>query len=787
MLGFSAILKRLKKNILLIVLIASISVFSQNVTTNANLYTPQQLIEDILIDSDCITNVVVTNFVGGNFNNSDKSYGYFNASGTSFPFNEGLVLSTGKLANVEGPNNTLSDDDASNWNGDNDLETVLNESNTTNATIIEFEFTSVANQISFNYIFASEEYQENNSSTCNYSDLFGFLIRPITSTQYTNIALVPNTNTPVKVTTVHPDIPNGCSAQNEIYFDSWNNSSAPINFNGQTKVLTATASTVPNETYHVKLVIADEQNYRYDSAVFLEAGSFQLSTDLGEDRLLSTNNPICSNDILELEAYNSGIGVTYKWFKNTVEIPFETSSTYTVFENGVYNVEVFLGNNCVSYGEITIEYAEEFHSTQTYLGLCDNDTDGLTFFNLHLAEQFFINPGYPQVPVIGFYLTEGEATQNINPISNPQSFINTVPNQVIFARLENEYGCFVVESLTLTGNYTSTNVKTLETCDDNTDGFTTFNLNELRAQIQPEVSLGAEITFYNTYNDAANHMNQLSDSYINTTPYSQEIYVKAQVIYCELFTTINLIVNESPNLLPNQEVEYCLNKDARTTKINAGLLDETLIDNYMFEWAKEDVDLAINEYEIEVSEGGIYKVKATNVNGCFSERIINVNLSQPAVIEDVIIEEHGDTNSITIITSGIGTYEYAINTNGIFQTDNIFLNVDFGVHTIYVKDINGCETTKLVVNIHPSIPTFFTPNNDSYNDTWMPLLENIGGNSNTKIYIFNRFGKLIKELNPLGNGWDGTRNGIPLPSAGYWYKIILEDGSFFNGHFTLKR
>ena len=128
-------------------------------------YTPQELIEDILINSPCIENLVVTNVVGGDFGSSDKSYGYFNASGSSFPLQTGIVLSTGKLNNVGGPNATLSDDDAPNWSGDLDLETSLNEINTLNATLIEFNFSAAANQISFKYLFASEEYQEGDLST----------------------------------------------------------------------------------------------------------------------------------------------------------------------------------------------------------------------------------------------------------------------------------------------------------------------------------------------------------------------------------------------------------------------------------------------------------------------------------------------------------------------------------------------------------------------------------------------------------------------------------------------
>ena len=268
----------MKHILLLSALLLSLFSYSQNITADSQSYTPQQLIEDILIDSDCITNVTVTNVVGGDFNGTDQSYGFFDAIGTTFPFESGIVLSTGRLQNVPGPNSSLSDDDAPNWQGDIDLENALNESGTINATILEFDFTSVASQVSFRYIFASEEYQENNPNSCQYSDLFGFLIRPtVGQDQYQNIALVPDTDTPVKATTVTPGVQGSCPPQNETYFGSYNGVDSPINFNGQTAVLTATANVVPYQSYHVKLVIADEQNYRYDSAVFLEAGSFESS------------------------------------------------------------------------------------------------------------------------------------------------------------------------------------------------------------------------------------------------------------------------------------------------------------------------------------------------------------------------------------------------------------------------------------------------------------------------------------------------------------------------------
>ncbi len=763
-------------------LIVCISSFGQNVQVNSQTYTPQQLIEDILIDSNCITNVVVTNIVGGNFGGTDQSYGYFDATGTTFPFQSGIVLSTGKLANVEGPNNTLSDDNATNWVGDNDLEYVLNENNTINATIIEFEFTAIVSQISFRYLFASEEYQINNANTCQYSDLFGFLIRNVNDTQYENIALIPNTQTPVKVTTVHPNIPNGCSAQNDTYFGSWNNSSAPINFNGQTAILTATASTVPNETYHVKLVIADEQNYRYDSAVFLEAGSFELSTDLGVDRLFSTNNPLCENETLLLNANEPGNN-SYKWFKDGVEIIGETNNTYTVIEAGTYTVEVTLNNSCVAYGNITVEYSEKLQTTEVFLDTCDNDTDGLTFFDLRLADQFFTLNGFPLLPVIDYYLTENDAIQNTNPIDYPNSFINTTPIQVIFARLENEYGCSAVEPLTLRANYTSSNVNSFIACDDDSDGFTLFNLNELRDQIRPEVSQSSNITFYSTYEDAANNTNQLTDSYLNTTAYSQEIYVKAQEIYCELFTTINLIVNNSPKLLQNETVTYCLNSYPETITIDSGLLNGSG-NNPMYEWVFNNNPIS-NLDSIDINETGTYTVNVTFPNGCSSSRDIIVNPSNEATIQSINIKQASSNNTVTINVSGEGDYQYALDIP-IFQDDNLFSNVKPGFHTVYVYDINGCGTIEEEISVL-GFPKFLTPNNDGNHDTWKPYGINEQFNSNIDIKIFDRYGKFIKQINPLSSGWNGTFNGNLLASDDYWYVVILADGTQYRGHFTLKR
>ena len=758
---------------------------AQNVQVDSQSFTPQQLIEDILIDSDCIDNVVVTNVIGGDFGNTDQSYGYFDATGSSFPFERGIVLSTGRLNNVGGPNTSLSDDDATNWVGDTDLENALNETNTLNATILEFDFTAIADEISFRYIFASEEYQEGNSSTCQYSDLFGFLIRPENVQEYTNIALVPNTQTPVKVTTVHSGIPGACPPINETYFGSWNGSNAPINFNGQTAILTATAQVVPNETYHVKLVIADEQNYRYDSAVFLEAGSFQLSTNLGPDRLLSTNNPLCGNETLDLDAFNPNAN-TYKWFKDGIELITETNAIYTVTENGNYNVEVTLDDDCISYGNIIIEYATNPIVFNTSLSECDNNQDLITSFNLLDATQEITNNDNT-LQISGFYLSSADAETDNNNIPNPENYQNITQNQILFARVENNFSCVSVAQIQLFASYNPIDLDVFTTCEDDTfDGISTFNLNELQTAIEAQLFIqNPTFVFYETLNDVSNDIT-ISGNYTNTNPDNQTIYVKITANgQCYSLTTVDLQVLSRPMLEADITIDnpiyYCLNNFPETITLYGGVLNDSS-SNYYYLW-----NTGATTSFIEINEPGTYDVTVTHPNGCSSSRSIVVVSSNIATIENVIVEDLSNNNNVTIITSGEGDYEYALNdSNGPYQDSNYFENVPSGFHTVYVRDKIGCGIVEQVLSVR-GFPKYFTPNADDIHDTWHVNGINNVFHQGTIVQIFNRYGKHITTLNNYAVGWDGTLNGSALASDDYWFVATFSNGKVYKGHFSLRR
>ena len=152
-----------------------------------------------------------------------------------------------------------------------------------------------------------------------------------------------------------------------------------------------------------------------------------------------------------------------------------------------------------------------------------------------------------------------------------------------------------------------------------------------------------------------------------------------------------------------------------------------------------------------------------------------------------------DEQTITVVVNGYGQYEYKLDEDGNWQTSNVFRDVSPGSHIIYIKDINpdGCEEIMLTGVSVIDYPNFFTPNEDTFRDTW-----NIIGlqQEDAKIYIFDRYGKLLKQISAVGEGWDGTFNGEDLPASDYWFTVTYKEYNGtteitkeFKAHFSLLR
>ncbi|WP_298501734.1 T9SS type B sorting domain-containing protein [uncultured Maribacter sp.] len=150
-----------------------------------------------------------------------------------------------------------------------------------------------------------------------------------------------------------------------------------------------------------------------------------------------------------------------------------------------------------------------------------------------------------------------------------------------------------------------------------------------------------------------------------------------------------------------------------------------------------------------------------------------------------------DKNNIEIFVEGDSSYEYAIN-GGEFQDDPVFTDVPPGLNTVVINDKNGCGITEPIEFLIVAYPKFFTPNNDGFYDTWN--IFGIETLANPRVYIFDRYGKLLKQLDENNIGWDGTFNGKEMPSSDYWFRFEYDEdvagtlvAKIRKTHFTLKR
>lgn len=262
----------------------TVVVLDENVVVYPTDFTVEELISDVFLGGQCSQIFNVTYSTGVTFNaNEPNGISYFASTGDTFPFSEGLILTTGNAANAGGPNNaTILSEGSGSWPGDTDLDNVIPGLQSNNATFIEFDFIPLINEISFDFLMASEEYDAGNFE-CQFSDAFAFLLTDAQGNT-TNLAVIPNTDTPILVTNVHPD--NGsCGAINEEYFGGYvSEGSPPIAFDGMTTELRAQSQVNIGESYHIKLVIADDRDNLFDSGVFLRAGSLdigELCNDIG--------------------------------------------------------------------------------------------------------------------------------------------------------------------------------------------------------------------------------------------------------------------------------------------------------------------------------------------------------------------------------------------------------------------------------------------------------------------------------------------------------------------------
>lgn len=489
-------------------------------------------------------------------------------------------------------------------------------------------------------------------------------------------------------------------------------------------------------------------------------------------------------------------GLTISYYEDVADAfpennPIGTTFTNTIpFQHSIY-MKVKNASGCYEIKEIILVVNPLPSRKNISLVQCDTDLnpDGRTLFNLNQASAELSN--FDSNFSVAYFKNAADEANNQNAITQ---FVNQTNPQNIIARVTNlTTGCSSTSNVSLSVNVTPSQNVLLTECDsmDSEDGIATFDLTESNLITAPQT-----VVFYETVSDALLEQNAIANftAYDNQVAYNDTVYARIENGNdCAGISEVRLEVYRLPNIDPESDNDdyVCTNAPNEFITINAGMITGQTL-NYTYIWRLDGEIFPKISYSIQLNQAGTYTVEVIDkVTACRKIRTILVQASSDAVVDSVEVEDvtvENNTVTITLTPGSIGDYEYSFgDVDGNYQSSNVFENVPSGIYDVFIRDKHGCGTTIQKVVII-GLPKFFTPNGDGVNDYWKVDGVDAVFNNTTKIYIFNRDGKLVKEVASRdATGWDGTLNGRPLPADDYWYMINLADGRQVKGHFALKR
>lgn len=709
-------------------------------------YNIEQLVKNILITggSSCavanVTNVTVS--PNQPATDPERAWGYFHKGTTAFPFTDGVVLVTGKARRAGNVLETgLGDTVPGSTVSDPDLVTAINPlAPLKDAVFIEFDFVPNNTQVKFNYIFASEEYTSD--FPCGvYSDGFALLLKKVGDPTYTNMAILPGTAGPVSVTNIVPS-GNGfsCGPINEAYFGGMNTSNIETNFNGRTIPLTATATVIPGQTYHFKMVLADASDSGFDSAVFLQGGSFDIGMTIvdGSGNPLTTVN-MCDNTPQTLTAQIAAVpGMTFQWYKDGVAIAGATNATYIATSPGVYEVRTFVGGTNCQTATVTIVGGTTPPAQNATLKLCT--TPSLATFNL--------NDATPQITtsttaIVRYYVNQADAVaQNNNYLTAAQmASYNGTDGQVLYVVVSN--GAFCSKTVTLTLRKEATPVAQL-------------------TATKVRICLG-ESTTLTASNGATYQWTNLSGtgatqtvSPTQTTTYS--VYAIGTQ-GCKSLQPASVTVEVVPAIKSTLSGGMICQGDVINLDAGAG-------PNYSYLWSNGATSQTISvgtpgTYSVTITNGVCSKVFTTQVIQAVIPEVINVNYN-----------ENG-TMIITASNPSNGVLEYSVDNGLTWQNSNTFTNVPRNTVIAIRVRVKNTSCVGFLEYFTFVMQNVITPNGDNIND--IIDFRIVNKNKDFKASIFDRYGREVYRESSLQPYWDGYFQGKRLNTSSYWYQVSFED------------
>lgn len=731
------------------------------ITANAQLavdYTqnPEWYVQNVLVGEGVeISNVT---FNGNPGADPTDQVGEFTATNSLIPYEQGLVMASGNVDGVIGPNNQGGAGIAPNAggvSGDPDLEALIPGFDVNDVAILEFDFVPCGDTITFNYIFGSDEYLEYVNSSFN--DVFGFFVcgPGITGPFSTpddviypdgsaNIAIVPGTDLPVTIDNVNDQV------NSEFYIINGDGFTEPFSsdpfypqYDGITVSLPATAVVVPGETYHIKLAVADAGDSAFDSGIFLQGGSFgsnvsQAGFDyFGDATSLVESSPTCDEGFLVIE-----------------RSPCEADSAFLAFEYG---------------GDATLN--DDYNPLPDDVFLNEGETQVTVPVNV-LADG--IEEGFETIEIYILSSSTGEDGTFI-PFDTVEVVIS---DSYTFPIDEEDFEVFCPTDSTWIEADVSDTIAVLPFA------YEWFYQGDFYGDTNPiEVPVPAQYdsTYYNlTIIDACG---------MPSIPDSVWVYNK---------------IADDPEALVGMNGQYCVGVPY---DLSADLQPFTGTSPLSYAWSNGD-----DTYISSVAPLIETTFSVTITDGCGRESTAEGTVILPDPMEgnfdvqDYICEgEILDLTNTATAQGGIGSYTYqyfATPTVGVVDYDPIsgagtigpIFSVDpeddFSVIQVNMKDYCQRLRDSLDINIYSEIltmtdtlnlvncivPNVITPNGDDVNQYFQAEEMLV---KPATMFVYDRWGKLLEETSnyrwDAGNNSDGT----------YFYVIAFEDGDIKKGTFTI--
>lgn len=747
-----------------------------------------------------------TNFTDWNGQPLSDGIGYFEKGLSTFGIEEGVVLITGDASKAPGPNIGTKLMDGG-WPGDTQLFDYMtglgiDVGSYNDATVLEFDFTPLANKLKFPFVFASEEYGQ---YQCSFSDAFAFFLTPldadgIPSGPTTNLAVVPGTNAPVSVVTIRDGLfspYDGCESANPEFFDNYYGSDggidlsnatnpmfAPINFNGSTIRMSAESEVVAGQKYHIKLVIADRGDSGMDSAVFI--GAFDIGKpDLGVDLTLAGGNGICNDASYTIVSDLDPDDYTFTWSERAVgttgdftAIPGETTNQLTVTESGEYKLNASFGGLCEANDTVVIEFypaVEAVTGNPTQLIVCD--PDGFATFDLSdNTANILAGTTDPSQYVISYHLTADDAQGDLNPL--PLTAYDNVTQglQEIYIRIVDAKGCIGVKSFSLviqdlTPHFT---LKEDFAICEGTVGTIVVTPTE-PADYDP-----ATVLYSWTLDGIA-----LPDTTSSVTATVAGVYA-VTVNNQGCFATDSVIMSVTPTPIADDpaDVVECGSYALPALSVN---------NNYYTGPNGTGTMLSANDV---ISSTQLLYVRAYSAAtpACTSENSFNVTIIPTAVVwisescqgNDYVLEARFDDDEV--YTADNVTIEWTNAAGASLGSAETLTVVEAGSYFLTVTPVGVSKECPVKVeaqidNTTCLIPRGISPNGDGMNDSFDLSTLDV-----KVLEIFNRYGQEVYKKQDYTNEFIGKgSNGDELPTGTYYYMIERSNGETKTGWVYINR